>query len=101
MPRKRPRKLTPAQELGSLTPVADGLAVSDHAGLLENQTQAAGLIMTVAEVARELGKSESTIRGWVARREIPFVPLGNTTVFRRDGLREWLQSMEFKPRGRH
>jgi transposase-like protein len=49
--------------------VASGMAVQD-APFFENQTQVPGLVMTIAEVAREFGKSESTIRSWVARREI-------------------------------
>lgn len=56
-------------------------------------------LMTVDEIAAALGREPQTIRNWVARREIPYVPLGQTSMFLRDSVREWLQKKEFKPRG--
>jgi hypothetical protein len=51
--------------------------------------------------AKVMGKEEQTIKNAIAKREIPFVRWGNTTVLRVESLREWLVNMEVKPRGSH
>jgi excisionase family DNA binding protein len=56
-------------------------------------------IMELEEVASLLGKKTQTIRNWVAKREIPFVKLGNRAVVLRDSLRQWLLDKERKPNG--
>lgn len=56
-------------------------------------------ILELDDTAALLGFEQKTIRNYVARREIPFVPLGRRNVFLRDSLREWLRSKEYRPRG--
>lgn len=65
---------------------ADGQAIADDLGL-----------MTVEQLAAALDKAPQTIRNMVARREIPFVTLGNRTVFLRESVRKWLTEKEFNP----
>lgn len=68
--------------------------------LVENQATAEDLgLMTVEQLAAALDKAPQTIRNMVARREIPFIPIGNRTYFLRDSVREWLKKQEHKPHG--
>ena len=64
----------------------DGGVLFDNLGLL-----------TVEELARALGKAPKTIRNWVARRTIPFVVVGRTTMFRKRAVEAWLERKERKP----
>ena len=53
-------------------------------------------LMTVEDLAVALGKRPQTIRNWVARREIPFIP-GRPVMFRRRSIEAWLDKKELKP----
>ena len=54
-------------------------------------------LMEIWEVARLLGKTPKTIKNIVARREIPFVRVGNKNMILRSSFEEWLKRKEFKP----
>jgi excisionase family DNA binding protein len=60
-------------------------------------------LMTIEAVAAALGVAPGTVKNWVSRREIPFVPIGGPKKFRimfnRDSVRAWLLNKEYKPRG--
>jgi len=58
--------------------------------LFDNQID----LMTVEDLARLLGKAPKTIRNLVSRREIPFVPIGRRTYFRRKSIEAWLAKKE-------
>ncbi|MBF0440691.1 MAG: helix-turn-helix domain-containing protein [Oligoflexales bacterium] len=61
--------------------------------LFENQLG----LMSVEDLARELGKSPKTIRNWVSKRQIPFVDIGRSVRFMRESIEAWLKSKEKKP----
>jgi len=48
-------------------------------------------LMTAADVAGFLAVSLSTVRGWVARDEIPVVRIGRLVRFRRRDVDRWLE----------
>jgi len=54
-------------------------------------------LLEIGEVAEVLGKSPQTIRNWIARREIPFVRVGNRNMVLKASLEAWLKSKEFRP----
>ncbi len=54
-------------------------------------------LITIDELAAELGIAPKTIRNWVALRKIPFIRLGRRTLFRQGSLKEWLDRKEIKP----
>jgi len=51
-------------------------------------------VMTVAEAARYLRISESTVRHWVRDEGMPSAQVGRRRRFRRDALLAWLESRE-------
>lgn len=53
-------------------------------------------LMTIEELANALGKRPQTIRNWVARREIPFIP-GRPVKFFGSSITAWLKAKEIKP----
>jgi excisionase family DNA binding protein len=53
-------------------------------------------LLTVEELARAFRRAPKTIRNWVARRQIPFVFLGRTVMFRRESIEAWLKKKEIK-----
>jgi excisionase family DNA binding protein len=56
------------------------------------------ILLTIQEVAEKLNVSESTIRGWVYERKIPYYKLGDSRRsiirFQSSVLNEWLCSFE-------
>ena len=54
-------------------------------------------LMEIDEVAKLLGKSPSTIRNWVAKREFPFIQVGNKNLFKRSSILNWINEKEFLP----
>lgn len=53
--------------------------------------------MTQPELAKELRVSVDTLRRWDARRIGPArIKMGMRVLYRRDAVREWLQSLERK-----
>ena len=54
-------------------------------------------LMEVDEVAELLRKKTQTIRNWVARREFPFVQVGNKNLFKRSSVMRWLDDREYRP----
>jgi hypothetical protein len=55
-------------------------------------TPAPGLLWNFPRTARELGWTESALRGRVRRRQIPFIKIGQTLYFSPDKLKAWLES---------
>ena len=53
-------------------------------------------ILTIDDLAALLGKKPQTIRNWVARREVPFIP-GRPVKFLAASIATWLQHKEIKP----
>lgn len=49
--------------------------------------------MTQPELAAELGVSAVTVRRW----GLPFIRIGNKTLYRREAVRKWLLAQERKP----
>ena len=52
-------------------------------------------LITIKELAKELGKPESTIRTWKQRGELPpeiFKTIGGTIFVRAEKFREWVDS---------
>lgn len=47
--------------------------------------------MTVSEVAEMLRKSKATIYAWTSNNKIPFEKAGNTLLFSRKKITEWLK----------
>ncbi len=62
--------------------------------IFENRT--CGL-MSIEEVADALGKSPNTIKNWIAKREFPFVPVGNKNMVLKESFEAWLKRKEIKP----
>lgn len=54
-------------------------------------------LLSVEELAGELGLAPKTVRNYVARREIPFVRIGRRTMFRLESIEAWLDRKERKP----
>lgn len=54
-------------------------------------------LLTIEEVAGALGKAPNTIRNMIARREMPFVRIGNKNMIRKASFEAWLQRREFIP----
>lgn len=54
-------------------------------------------LISVEELASELGLAPKTVRNHVARRSIPFVRIGRRTMFRLASIEAWLERMEKKP----
>ena len=54
-------------------------------------------LFSVEELANELGYSPKTIQNWVAKRSIPFIPMGGKTLFEKQAVMAWLKRKEFKP----
>ena len=54
-------------------------------------------LLSVEELARELGLAPKTIRNHVARRSLPFVRIGRKTMFRLGSIEAWLEKKEKKP----
>ncbi len=50
-----------------------------------------GRLMTVREVARELGVSHHTIYSWVSQRRIPFLKIGRLLRFDATAIAQWLR----------
>ncbi len=53
-------------------------------------------LLTIEQLSEILGKKPQTIRNWVARREIPFLP-GRPVKFLRSSILAWLKHKEVKP----
>lgn len=52
-------------------------------------------LLTLKELAKELGKPESTIRTWKRRGDLPssiFKEIGGTVFVRAEKLKEWIDS---------
>jgi len=52
-------------------------------------------LMTIKELAKELGKPESTVRTWKRRGDIPpymFKEIGGTVFVKVEKLKEWLEN---------
>ena len=47
-------------------------------------------LMSVRELAELLGLSVHTIYSFVSRRRLPFVKVGNRTMFRSDEIERWI-----------
>lgn len=60
--------------------------------LFENRIE----LLSVEELAGELGLAPKTIRNYVARRIIPFVKIGRRTMFRLASIEAWLERKEQK-----
>lgn len=54
-------------------------------------------LMSVEELAGELGVAPKTVRNYVAQRIIPFVRVGRRTMFRLGSIEAWLDRKEHKP----
>lgn len=54
-------------------------------------------VLTIEEFADAVGKSPKTVRNMIARRQMPFVRLGNKHVLLRRSIGQWLEEMETKP----
>lgn len=54
-------------------------------------------LMTVDDLALAIDKSPGTIRNWIARREIPFVRIGNRSMVLKASFLAWLEEKENKP----
>ena len=68
-------------------------ALQGKAKLFENRIE----LLTVEDLAGELGLAPKTIRNYVARRIIPFVRIGRRTMFRLGSIEAWLERKEKKP----
>lgn len=73
--------------------MVDSLALENRALFFENRIE----LLTVEELAGELGLAPKTIRNYVARRCIPFVKIGRRTMFRLKSIEAWLERKEKKP----
>lgn len=54
------------------------------------------LMLTVNEVAEQLGKQPQTIRNWAALGKIPYIP-GRPIMFRATAIAAWLAQREKQP----
>ena len=53
-------------------------------------------LMTLDEVAFLLGKKTQTIRNWIAKRQLPYVRVGNKNLVLKMSLLKWLERKEIK-----
>ena len=53
-------------------------------------------LITLKELSGGLGIAPKTIQNWMAKRQIPFVKIGQKTYFRKDRLKTWIEQKEFK-----
>jgi len=54
-------------------------------------------LITIEELASNIGVSSKTVQNWVALRSIPFLRVGRRTLFRAEKIDLWLQTKEFEP----
>ena len=54
-------------------------------------------LLSVEELASELGLAPKTIRNYVAMRIIPFLKVGRRTMFRLESIEAWLSRKERLP----
>lgn len=60
----------------------------------ETTQQTNGTLLTAVDVAERLAVSQSTVRMWVSRNEIPYIRLGRLVRFRQEEVEAWLQARE-------
>ncbi len=74
----------------------DEILRQDSFGIPFFENRTCGL-MSIEEVADALGKSPNTIKNWIAKREFPFVPVGNKNMVLKESFEAWLKRKEIKP----
>jgi excisionase family DNA binding protein len=55
-------------------------------------------LLTVDEAAQRLGISKHSLRGWVSRRQIPYVKIGRRTLFNPTDLDNLIKASTVEPR---
>lgn len=56
-------------------------------------------LLTIDELAAELGLAKTTLREWCWQKRIPFVKLGRAVRFRRADIEAWLAEHTVAPDG--
>jgi excisionase family DNA binding protein len=55
--------------------------------------------MTLPEVAKYLGTSEDTLRGWVRKKRMPYHKPGKTLLFRKADVDAWMNRYRHGAKG--
>lgn len=56
-------------------------------------------LLTIDELAAELGLAKATLREWCWQKRIPYVKLGRAVRFRREEIEAWLRAHAVAPDG--
>lgn len=66
---------------------------------MPNDFYSTNRLLTIPEVAELLNTSETTVRRWIAQREIPFLKLGGSIRFDRKDITAYLDNARIEPIG--